>query len=387
MSNRAATVIAEDGLNLRAEPNTASAIIAVLGKGQQVTITAALELWRRVETPFGPGFVHADYITVDGHSPVSRDPPGLDTAISSDDLKPADNRTGLTATAAVAYYSVLPGDTLSALGAKLGLSWRALALVNGLTEPFNLNVNQVLRLPAGASIPPQAGYTVASGDTLRGIASRLALSWQELGAANSLTEPYSLQPGQVLRLPGQRGGGGGPAAAGFVEILNPLQASGLTSVTSSSAQGHHTPYGGSRSADLALLGSSSQGVLAEFNVRAPSTMEVRGSVFMIANACASGRLSDGGNKVQIRIQTRTDGGGWVDSAAWVLYAHIDPVMVEFGQVLGPGSAIGRLGPASGGEYSSSCAQGSHVHVEAASASDVIDQDSQIGQMPVMKVAV
>src|SRR6185503_18084794 len=45
-------------------------------------------------------------------------------------------------------------------------------------------------------------YTVRSGDTLSGIASRFGVSWQSLAAFNYLDNPNLIFPGQVLKIPG-----------------------------------------------------------------------------------------------------------------------------------------------------------------------------------------
>jgi len=53
--------------------------------------------------------------------------------------------------------------------------------------------------PAGAS-----SYTIASGDTLRGVAAKLfhdARRWREIAAANPGLDARRLRPGQVIKLP------------------------------------------------------------------------------------------------------------------------------------------------------------------------------------------
>lgn len=62
-------------------------------------------------------------------------------------------------------YTVQAGDCLSVIGAKLGLDWRDIAAVNGITEPYTIYAGQVLQLsggqpaPAPAPVPqPSTGY-------------------------------------------------------------------------------------------------------------------------------------------------------------------------------------------------------------------------------------
>ncbi len=44
-------------------------------------------------------------------------------------------------------YVVQPGDTLSGLGVRSGVAWRAIARANGITDPDLIYVGQVLRIP------------------------------------------------------------------------------------------------------------------------------------------------------------------------------------------------------------------------------------------------
>ena len=48
---------------------------------------------------------------------------------------------------------------------------------------------------------PAALYIVQSGDTLSGLAERFATTVDEIVAANGLTDPNALQPGQALIIP------------------------------------------------------------------------------------------------------------------------------------------------------------------------------------------
>ena len=332
MSNRIATVIPDDGLRLRSTAGTDGAILGLLKAGQKVTITAQSGAWRRVETTLGTGFVHGDFITVDGQHPVNEDPPGTDPPLAG--------------TAA--------GGTVAATSA--------------------------------TTLP--ASYTVVSGDSLSGIGAKLGLNWRDIAAANALTEPFAIDAGQVLRLPGAaaRETITAVTATTTIDILNPLGQGDDTRVTSSSNQGHHTPYGGTCSCDLDIIGKTSSGTPARFDAAAPSGMEVRGIVSYIGFACASRKLTDGGHKVQIAIQRRASAtDSWQDSGAWVLYSHLDSVSVAIGDELLPGAVVGLLGPEGGGEYASSCAQGSHTHVEVAGASWVIDEDNDIVRDAVISI--
>jgi LysM repeat protein len=110
--------------------------------------------------------------------------------------------------AASTKYVVQPGDTLSGIAARLGLpgGWQALYAANRPRIGANPNVihpGTVLVLP-GSQVPVR--YTVAAGDTLSGIAARLAVpgGWQALYAANRRAigpDPNVVQPGVTLIAP------------------------------------------------------------------------------------------------------------------------------------------------------------------------------------------
>jgi hypothetical protein len=228
-------------------------------------------------------------------------------------------------------------------------------------------------------VTEEASYTCVSGDTLGGIGARFGIDFREIAVINGLVEPFTIQVGQVLRLPG----GGPRPATTTLSILNPLEFAGETQVTSSSLQGHHTPYLGACSCDLDIRGASSPGTPVRFNVVTPSGVDVRGIVREVGLACRSQVLSDGGRVVKLAVQKRESGGDWFDSGAWVLFAHLDPVHVGVGDVVDAGGFIGALGPSGGGEYDSNCARGSHVHVEATRARCIINEGSVIRDAAVM----
>ena len=109
-------------------------------------------------------------------------------------------------------YTVQAGDCLSAIGEKLGIDWRDIAAVNGITEPYTIYAGQILQLSGGQANPtpkpepaPQPSgstYTVVSGDSLSKIGAKLGIDWQEIAVLNNICDPYIIYAGQVLTLPG-----------------------------------------------------------------------------------------------------------------------------------------------------------------------------------------
>ena len=119
---------------------------------------------------------------------------------------------GTPATAPPApQYVVQPGDTLSGIAARLAVrgGWPALYAANRQVigrDPALIRPGTVLVLPGRGAV--RARYTVTAGDTLSGIAAALAVrgGWQALYAANRRAvgrDPGLIRPGTVLAIPRQ----------------------------------------------------------------------------------------------------------------------------------------------------------------------------------------
>ena len=96
-------------------------------------------------------------------------------------------------------YTVRPGNTLYAIAQFFGTSVREIAAANGLSCPYTIYPGQVLVLPIEEIKSPRY-YVVRPGDTLSSIADRYALEINNLLALNNLDDPNIIYPGQILRL-------------------------------------------------------------------------------------------------------------------------------------------------------------------------------------------
>ena len=117
-------------------------------------------------------------------------------------------------------YVVQPGDTLSGIAARAGVSPASLASANGLDLNGVLISGTVLHLsgagiaaPASTTVPVSmttttttSSYVVQPGDTLTAIAARAGVSPASLAAANGLALNGVLVSGTVLRLSGSSAG-------------------------------------------------------------------------------------------------------------------------------------------------------------------------------------
>lgn len=98
-------------------------------------------------------------------------------------------------------YVVEKGDTLYKIAQKFGTTVDNLKFINNLTTD-SLAIGQILKVPTeNASIDTNT-YTVKSGDTLYGIASKYNTTVDEIKSLNNLTS-NTLSIGQVLKVPSQ----------------------------------------------------------------------------------------------------------------------------------------------------------------------------------------
>lgn len=149
-------------------------------------------------------------------------------------------------TAATSSHTVSPGDTLSQLAARHGVSVAALAEANGIDDPDRIPAGMELVIP-GAEDPKDAKgakdakggakegkgakggsgdeattatdgnviHTIAPGESLSRIAARYGVTVRALAEANGIADVHRITAGQRLAIPGPGAGPGDrpPAAA------------------------------------------------------------------------------------------------------------------------------------------------------------------------------
>jgi len=112
--------------------------------------------------------------------------------------------------ALAAEVTVQPGETLSEIAARLGVSMQRLMDLNDIRKADHLEVGQVLRVPgssrakgAQATGAATGRITVREGDTLSEIADRQGMTVGQLMALNGLSKADHVEVGQVLRVTGK----------------------------------------------------------------------------------------------------------------------------------------------------------------------------------------
>jgi LysM repeat protein len=107
-------------------------------------------------------------------------------------------------------YVVRPGDTLSAIALKFGVSLGTLAEANGIYDWDYIEAGRELVIPQRQDVHR---YTVKTGDYLMGIASSFGIHLSELLRYNpQVVDADVIYPGQVLLIPVHSGGGYAPAS-------------------------------------------------------------------------------------------------------------------------------------------------------------------------------
>lgn len=121
----------------------------------------------------------------------------------------------------VTEYRVRAGDTLTSIAARFSVSVSRLQSLNGITNPNQLRVGQLLKIPTSSTSSPTTSspqptqpatqspsaspvvrtYQVQSGDTLWGIARKFGVSADALAKLNGITNANLIKVGQTLKIP------------------------------------------------------------------------------------------------------------------------------------------------------------------------------------------
>jgi len=227
-------------------------------------------------------------------------------------------------------YTVQPGDNASGIADKFGISVETILWNNGKLEvnPDYLDLGDVL------TILPVSGvyHTVVEGDTLEGIAEQYKANVEDIIAyeGNYLEEPYGIEVGQKLIVPGGR---------------KPYQVRHVV------AWDGPIPAGASRGSGT--FGWPMSGWISQRYHEYHPAVDIAGPQGTPIKAADSGYVavvgrSDTGYGRYVLID---HGNGFQ-----TLYAHFSVIVVEVGQSVAKGQTIGLCG-------STGKSTGPHVHFE------------------------
>lgn len=92
-------------------------------------------------------------------------------------------------------HVVQEGETLGGIASRAGVEAVAIAVANGLAEPYAVQAGQKL------VIPRQRTHTVKAGETGFGIALKYGVPFPMIAIANALDDKGTVRPGQKLIIP------------------------------------------------------------------------------------------------------------------------------------------------------------------------------------------
>jgi len=165
---------------------------------------------------------------------------------------------------------VKPGETLSDIAARYGVSVDRLLQLNGIKDPKGLQIGTKLTVPGAPGSSNREGgggqggggrgnYTVKSGETISEIADRYGISTNRLLELNGIRDPKGLQAGSRITVPTA-----GPAQA----------ARGATASPASRGPANYTVKSGETISEIADRYNISSDRLLELNgIRDPKGLQ------------------------------------------------------------------------------------------------------------------
>lgn len=104
-------------------------------------------------------------------------------------------------------YTVKSGDTLSSIATRFNTTYQDLARLNNIASPYVIYPNQVIKIKGDNTVANNTSnsattYTVKSGDTLSGIATKYGTTYQALARLNGISNPNYLYVGERLKVKG-----------------------------------------------------------------------------------------------------------------------------------------------------------------------------------------
>ena len=238
-------------------------------------------------------------------------------------------------------YKVRSGDTLTGIASRTGVSMMTIWWANKLKSKDDLKIGQVL------VIPPVNGVvvTVKAGDTLASVAAAKNVDAADIVATNALTDE-TLVIGQVLILPGAHGA---PIPTPK-PTRRPVVRVATVSRPSSSRSTAHAPaeYAGG-----AFVWPVAGGYISQYSHNGHPALDIAADYGTGVLAAASGTVIFAGWK--------SNGGGyqvWIahGGGLYTTYNHMSSIATSYGDNVGRGSFIGRVG-------ASGWATGPHLHFE------------------------
>jgi murein DD-endopeptidase MepM/ murein hydrolase activator NlpD len=257
-------------------------------------------------------------------------------------LKPvAVNTTVADGRSLVRTYKVKSGDTLTGIASQFGISMMTIWWANDLKSKDALHIGQTL------SIPPVTGLvvTVTAADTLDSLAKRYDVDPTDILVENKLDDP-NIVVGQVLVIPGAAGKG----IPTPKPVSRPSNGNGSGGIISRGTSHGPTTYTGGRLMWPVVGGGN---YISQYFHYGHYAIDIAADYGSEVRAAAGGTVVFAGWK--------GNGGGyqvWIShgSNLYTTYNHMSAISVGYGQSVGAGQQVGRIGQ-------SGDATGPHLHFE------------------------
>lgn len=244
------------------------------------------------------------------------------------------------------YVVVRPGDSLSIIAQRKGVTLEDLIETNGLSAPYVIHPGQKLKLPG------LRYHVVQRGDTLYGVARTHTVGLGDLIQLNDLMPPYRVMVGQKLRLPPP---GEDPVMrATAIPVPSPRSVAQITARPVAVGSGRTSgktvtkppvrlskppPRTSSRflwpvrGRLISRFGSGGKGLYNDgINIAAPKGTKVRAAENGVV-AYAGNELAGFGNLLLIKHAD-----GWMSA-----YAHNEKLLVRTGQRIKRGQIVAQVG--------------------------------------------
>jgi len=261
----------------------------------------------------------------------------LSACASTSGLAPVDDQSRRLRDPVKPYRIVVAGDTLYSIAWEIGQDYRTVARWNNIRSPYLIRPGQRLKIKSGAKnvsreasqVKSYANYhKVVSGDTIYSLARTAGVSVKKLAAWNKIDPPYTIKPGQKLRIsePSGRSGKTRSSKTKRKPGRNSKKTSSSKTVVRSSVKSWGWPakgkitrrFGQGRSKGLEISGKKGQPIFAA----AAGKVVYQGS-----------GLRGYGNLVIIKH----------NEEFLSAYAHCDRIVVKEGDVIKKGQRIATMG--------------------------------------------
>ncbi|MFA5663732.1 peptidoglycan DD-metalloendopeptidase family protein [Castellaniella sp.] len=236
------------------------------------------------------------------------------------------------------YHGTLP--VTAALSQPL--RWHRVALLAAVCSALVLAGCASRKAPApvadhssSAVAPAQGTYVVRSGDTLYGIAQKHGLTVDQLKQLNGITDPTQLAIGQVLRLDS---GTARPVADAAVTA--PVTTGSAGSSAAATPPAADTSSARAADANLIQWGWPASGKIIQGFNSTTKGVDIEGAVGSPVVAAADGKVMYAGNGVRglgnLILLGHSD--GFITA-----YAHNESLLVKTGETIAKGAKIATLG--------------------------------------------